>query len=185
MKRRTMNEISSLLEIERMEKVRRDRLEKARSVHNQVEDHNQLLLRDISEQLFGDLVEKVVTSVGGPSKRRKDGRKMFPSCFSDLCDCVKMTLTGEEEEASYPSSWGTSIMDKTADGDESTAADDDDDGSEADVKIHITNDQDIEVEYQNGNKNDNKNGNKNKKDKKARWKKLFKRNKKCVDTCEC
>lgn len=152
-----MDDINSLLELERLEQ----RAHRSANAEHNVEDENdRLLLRDISEQLIGDMVGHMLASIKGVTKGCKD---------SDLCGGIDME--GEEETSTV----ATSLMDKLLDGD-----DDDDDGggdettqddSDADSKIpstKIDEEDALEVTSQNANKEANKKG-------KRAWKKIFRR----------
>jgi len=156
-----MDDINSLLELERLEQ----RAHRSANAERNVEDENdRLLLRDISEQLIGDMVGHMLASIKGVTKGCKD---------SDLCGGSDME--GEEETSTV----ATSLMDKLLDGDDDDDDDDDDGGgdettqddSDADSKIpstKIDEEDALEVTSQNANKEANKKG-------KRAWKKIFRR----------
>jgi hypothetical protein len=178
-----MNDIRAALEQERLEQ---QAYLSSQYEHNEEEEHNQVLIGDISEQLVGDLIGQIMAAVKGPTKGRKkenegSRRQISPTCpvsfstcqvslvefskgkcYNDICGCLVMS--GEEEG----SSWGTSLIDKSSYGDDNTSFDD---SSETDSKIRSSTKTQKDLKA--------KSWNVDKKGKGARWKKLFKRGEKC------
>ena len=108
-----MEEINSLLELERLE---RAYIDKALQSEQEEDYLDEVKFGDLSEQVIGDMVQKMLSTVRGQRKGRRDTntrRVPFPICINNLCGCIDDTT---QEEGS--SSWGTSVMDMTLEDDD-------------------------------------------------------------------
>lgn len=94
-----MDDINSLIEMERLEqaRIKRKSKSKSRAMRKREEDHHEL--NDISEQLMGDVVKKVMATVRGSNE-----------CFA--CGCAHDTTDNDDEDGA--STWAKSIVSSVA-----------------------------------------------------------------------
>ena len=140
-----MEDINSLLEIERLEQARMKRKSKSQSRRNTKEARDESLVHDISEQLMGDVVKNVMASVTGSNQCFNCG------CANDTTDddgastwatstakSVATSITGSVMDKSSVASSIMSCMDKSLDGEYSTSVEDNwsDTSSLTDSKVY-------------------------------------------------
>lgn len=141
-----MEDINSLLEIERLEQARMKRKSKSQSRRNKKEAHDESsMVHDISEQLMGDVVKNVMARVTGSNHCFNCG------CANDTTDddgastwatstakSVATSITGSVMDKSSVASSIMSCMDKSLDGEYSTSVEDDwtDTSSLTDSKVY-------------------------------------------------
>lgn len=115
-----MEDINSLLELDRQAHIKRSAKSKSRSQHNDREEYNQFSVNDLSEQVVEDIVDQMLPTFPENFPTNKCFNQ-GSNYFKGLCGCIDDTT--EEDGASTWASSITSFMDKISEGDYSLVSD--------------------------------------------------------------